>query len=184
MDKTEVYLGLGGNIGDTQAVFAQALRRIAALPDVSNMRLSRIYRTKPWRALPQRAYLNAVCRLRTTQPLHLLLSELQAIEEALGKLPKPKDCPRILDIDLLLYGETLSESPECRVPHPHWRERLFVLAPLSDLVRSLRVPKAGGEIECVDISQLLRAFSPIPSAEARPIACRPELRIFQSTGRK
>lgn len=184
MDKTEVYLGFGGNIGDTQAVFAQALRRIAALPGVSDVVLSRVYRTEPWRALPQRTYLNAVCRLRTTRPLASLMAELQSVEASLGKWPKPKECPRILDIDLLLYGETLSESPDCIVPHPHWRERLFVLAPLSDLVKVVRVPKAGGEVECVEINQLLRAFSPVPSAEARPIACRPELRIFQRGGRK
>lgn len=67
-------------------------------------------------------------------------------------MPKPKEAPRLIDIDLLFYGDTVLYSPELVVPHPRWHERLFVLAPLSDLVDTIKLPFA------ISISELKSKF--------------------------
>src|SRR5262249_36285678 len=69
-----------------------------------------------------------------------LYKELKGIEDKLGKTPKPKEFPRIIDLDILFFGTECYISPELEIPHPRWHKRKFVLIPLSDLVTEIEIP--------------------------------------------
>ena len=148
-----VYLSLGGNIGDRLAMLKKTFHLIAAIPSVTRLEVSPFYNTSPVSDIPQSDYLNAVCRFMTTLEANELLAHLQAIEKLQGKTLKPKNVPRIIDIDILFFGEELHDTPELEIPHPHWRKRLFVVAPLSDLTEKITVPNRLGK-ETVDLLSL------------------------------
>ncbi len=152
----QVFLGLGGNIGDPQALLGKAAAEIAAIPQVSDFRLSSFYLTSPVGPIPQDAFVNAACCFLTTLNVAELLAALQGIERSLGKVPKPKNAPRPLDIDILFFGKEVHETALLTVPHPRWSERLFVLQPLSDLVRYLDIPHKTAPC---DLHELLKAFT-------------------------
>lgn len=157
---TEVLLSFGGNIGDTVSIFKRAFRIIVATPFIEKVFFSRLYRTKPVSDIPQNFYVNAACRFETSLSLRELFGVLQKIERKLGKQPKAKNAPRILDIDILLFGLEICTDPDLLVPHPKWRDRLFVLEPLSDILSELRVPslKNPQGFEILRLSDLLRDF--------------------------
>jgi 2-amino-4-hydroxy-6-hydroxymethyldihydropteridine diphosphokinase len=135
----DVYLSLGGNIGDRQGTLQRALMRIESLPEVREMRVSSFYETSPVGGIPQADYLNVVCYFKTGMDVRSLLRNLQTIEKSLGKGPKPKNHPRIIDIDILFYGNESFQEDDLEIPHPRWRERLFVIVPLLDLTDAIRV---------------------------------------------
>ena len=157
---TTTYLGLGGNIGDTVAIFQQALTMIRQVRGVCDLEVSPFYRTTPVSDTPQDDYVNAVCRLKTSLSILQLMEQLQHIERSLGKVPKEKFAPRVLDLDILFFGKELHKHPDCEVPHPRWRDRLFVIAPLKDLTATIDIPNRHipGGIETIDLSQMLKAF--------------------------
>ena len=135
-------IGLGANLGDPRATFAFALARIA--PFVSSLRVSPLYRTAPIGGPPQPDYLNAAAVFRTSLAPEELLERLLAIEREAGRARgKVRNSPRVLDLDLLLYGRRSIEWRRLRVPHPRLTERRFVLAPLADLVPGRVVPGTG-----------------------------------------
>jgi len=132
-----VYLSLGANIGDTAAVIQKACEEIQKKPSES-FRSSSLYQTSPVSDLSQRDFLNISVRFLTSLSPFELLDSLQAIERKLGKKPKPKNAPRIIDIDLLYYGNlVINQPPRLILPHPKVTERLFVLKPLSELTNEL-----------------------------------------------
>jgi len=136
------FVGLGANLGDARATLTQALEGLAALPGVSQLKASPMYRTAPVDAGGP-DYVNAVARLRTTLAPLELLDALQAIEARHGRVRSVRNAPRTLDLDLLLYGDLQLELPTLAVPHPRLHERAFVLAPLSDLAPDWPVPGLG-----------------------------------------
>lgn len=133
----QVFLGLGSNLGDRLALLQAALKQIEALPNTSHFQASKIYETSPVSPIPQGPFLNAACSFLTDLSPFELLSHLQQIETALGKTPKPKTAPRLIDIDILLFGQMKIDTPTLQIPHPHWQERLFVLRPLLDLTEEI-----------------------------------------------
>lgn len=177
MTRRSVYLGLGGNRGDTEEIFIQTLRLIGAMEDVEDLEVSRLYQTEPLTSVPQRDYLNAVCRFITAQPIHSLFNALQQIEMVLGKVPKPKTHPRVIDIDILFVGDEYYQEDSLRIPHLSWNKRRFVLEPLADLVQELVVPVSLDFMETVNILQLLKERS-VTSA-VRPVACRSAFKDYQ-----
>lgn len=173
MSASDVYLGLGGNIGDTPSVLRSALRHIAALSGLSDFKVSRFYQTTPVSDAPQAPYVNAVCCFKTTLGAYALLAQLQKIEALHGKLPKPKNAPRPIDIDILFFGLEQYAGPELEIPHPRWRERLFVIKPLSDLKTTITVPdkhNANG-LESVELVEFMRIF---PNIHHEIISLLPE----------
>ncbi len=146
MPKSLVYIGLGGNLGNVEQTFHQALKQLALIPGNDLAVVSNFYQTQPVSDLPQPPYLNAVCRFRTSLLPHELLYHSQRIQCLLGQLPKPKNAPRKIDLDILFYGNQVIETPDLEVPHPRWRERLFVLVPLADLVEIIIEPRKGERI--------------------------------------
>jgi 2-amino-4-hydroxy-6-hydroxymethyldihydropteridine diphosphokinase len=149
--RVRAYIGLGSNVGDSRATLGRAVSALGALPGARVRKVSRLYRTKPVGVKNQADFLNAVVALDVPAGPDLetgalaLLAALKQIEHALGRQRRQRWGPRELDLDLLLFGrhQIDVERPDGRwlkVPHPEARERLFVLAPLSDLSPGLRPP--------------------------------------------
>jgi len=154
------YLGLGSNLGDRARFLAQARERLAALPDTTLARASRVYETAPQEITDQPAFLNQVVELRTALSPRTLLGYLKEIEAALGRRPGPRGGPREVDIDILLMEGVAVEEPGLVVPHPHLAERAFVLAPLAELAPQLRLP--GGETVLVRARKLQESQAVAP----------------------
>ncbi len=156
----QVYVGLGGNIGDTVLFLNKAVEEIEKLHGVSDLRCSNFYQTTPVGPIEQDNYVNAVCGFKTSLSIKEIHKELRRIETELGKVPKAKFHPRMIDLDLLFFGEERCYDDELHVPHPSWNDRMFVLVPLSELVTEVFVPETeDGEESCkVNILDLLETF--------------------------
>jgi 2-amino-4-hydroxy-6-hydroxymethyldihydropteridine diphosphokinase len=161
MPQVRAYIGLGANVGDSQATLTAAVHSLAALPEAVLSGVSRLYVTTPVEVTDQPDFHNAVVGLDVPTgpgsdagPIALLLA-LKSLERAFGRVERPRFGPRELDLDLLLFGDVyLSiERPEAGrspdpakawhlldVPHARAHERLFVLAPLSDLAPDVVPP--------------------------------------------
>lgn len=102
------------------------------------------YRTRPVSSIPQPDYLNTVALGRTELPPDAVLAAAQEMERRAGRRRGgPRDAPRPLDVDLILYGDRVIETPELTVPHPRMTERRFVLVPLADVAPDRVVPPDG-----------------------------------------
>lgn len=140
---TTAWIGLGGNLGEPENELAQTFAELNRLPDTELRARSRLYRTKPWGPVTQADFVNAVARLETDLEAEALLDELLAVEARHGRERRERWGPRILDLDLLLYGEKCITTERLEVPHPRIAERAFVLVPLAELAPELEVPGAG-----------------------------------------
>jgi len=139
-----VYVGLGSNLDNPIAQLRTAKSALSMLPRTRLERCSSFYRTVPVGYAEQSDFLNAVCRLSTELDPAMLVEHLLAIEVQHGRVErKQKWGPRILDLDLLLYDQSVMSTPGVTVPHPRLHERAFVLYPLSELDRDLIVPGRG-----------------------------------------
>jgi len=156
----KVYVALGGNIGDPLIVLKSALKQLENTLGISELEVSQFYKTTPVSDLVQEPYVNAVCSFNTSFSVYELLKVLQMIEINFGKTAKPKNYPRTIDLDILFYSQECIKSQELEIPHPRWQERLFVLVPLSDLVKEIYIPE-GNKILKITISSLLKGFSNI-----------------------
>ena len=133
------YLGLGSNLGDRDAMLRRALEALES-PRLHILRVSPIYETEPMDVPGQPWFLNQVAEAETDLFPLQLLHHTAKIETALGRRRlKPKG-PRSIDIDILLYANAVVRMPVLEIPHPRFRERRFVLAPLADLAPDLRDP--------------------------------------------
>ncbi len=137
--KARVYLSLGSNLGDRAANLRAAIRSLAGAR-FHVLQVSSFYETEPVGYLDQPWFLNCVVEGETTrQPLELLDS-FRSLEMVFrSKKPFPNG-PRILDIDILLYGDRSLDTPELQIPHPRMLERKFVLAPLAEIAPQLQHP--------------------------------------------
>jgi len=130
---TRAYIALGANLGQPEEQLREAARRLAAVPGISSLRLSPIYHSDPVGLIDQPRFANAVVALDTTLSPLALLDACQAIENEMGRERLVRWGPRTIDLDLLLHGETVLNTPRLQLPHPRWTERAFVLRPLIDL---------------------------------------------------
>jgi 2-amino-4-hydroxy-6-hydroxymethyldihydropteridine diphosphokinase len=156
---TEVYIGLGGNMGDALLTLQKALSLISALDHVQMTGISRFYDTSPVSDIPQNNFVNAVCRCETTLSAFQLFKKLQEIETSLGKKAKAKNAPRPIDLDILFFGQEKHSTEFLEIPHPRWKERLFVLYPLTDLTSEIIFPESEGTgLQRVNLLEYLRTF--------------------------
>jgi 2-amino-4-hydroxy-6-hydroxymethyldihydropteridine diphosphokinase len=138
------YLALGSNLGDRIAWMRQAVQLLGADPAVSILQVSSLYETTPVGGPPgQGPYLNAVLAVSTTLPAEELLRLGHRIEDRLGRTRSVPDGPRTIDVDLLLYGDKMSNTPDLLLPHPRMHERRFVLVPLCEIAPGARHSKTG-----------------------------------------
>ncbi len=126
------FVALGANLGDAAATVRQAIADLGALPQTRLVRASRLYRSTPWEASGP-DFFNAVAEVATSLDAHALLAALHGLEQAAGRERPYLNAPRTLDLDLLLYGDALIETPSLTVPHPRMAQRAFVLRPLAEI---------------------------------------------------
>ncbi len=137
----EVYIALGGNLGDRAATMVSALERLSRIMTIS--RRSETYETAPKYVADQPPFLNmAVCGNTDLAP-EPLLDSLKSIETALGRVAGQRFGPRPIDLDILFYDSEQIDTPRLTVPHPRLPERRFVLQPLADIAPDLRHPVSG-----------------------------------------
>lgn len=143
---TRAFIGLGSNLAHPRRQLAAALARLGMAPGIRVLAVSPRYRSAPVGGTPQPDYVNAVALVVTTLSTHALLARLQAIERRQRRrrdAGMPRNAPRTLDLDLLLYGARRIRSPQLTVPHPRMHERAFVLKPLTDIAPAVTIPGCG-----------------------------------------
>lgn len=133
---TKVYLGLGCNLGDRMESLEKALQEIEQLGQ--ELKSARIYESKAWGYDDPNLYLNTACAICTGLPVEVLHQETLRIERKLGREARKRRAgepfrPRMMDIDILFYGDEVIRSGDLEVPHPRLHLRNFVLRPLLDL---------------------------------------------------
>lgn len=138
------YLGLGSNLNGPARQLRAALACLRREPGVAVLKESSFYRSPPLGPADQPDYVNAVASIRTTlEPLELL-DVLKAIEAARGRVRNTTRWgPRVIDLDILLYGDTRIRTRRLEVPHPHLGERAFVVLPLHEIAPALTIPGCG-----------------------------------------
>jgi len=134
-----IYLSLGSNLGDRAANLKAA---IAALPSANFQvrKVSSFYETEPVDYLDQPWFLNCAAKLDTEKMPRQLITGILAIEQRMGRQRRQKSGPRIIDIDILLFGTSVLDVPSLTVPHPKLHERRFVLEPLVEIAPDVRHP--------------------------------------------
>jgi 2-amino-4-hydroxy-6-hydroxymethyldihydropteridine diphosphokinase len=141
---TTVFLGLGSNLGDRRRNLEAALEALRAHPRITVSAVSSFLETDPVGGPPgQGRFLNAAAGIETDLSPDSLLEELKRVERALGRKPGPRWGPREIDLDILLYGDTILETGTLVIPHPRMRERRFVLEPLAEIAPAARDPVTG-----------------------------------------
>lgn len=155
------WLGLGSNLQNPVTQLKQALQRLGQLHGIEINRTSSFYRTPPWGGEQQDDFINAVVQIETSLEPLTLLHALQSIETAMGRQRSGKHWgPRNIDIDLLLYGDQVINTPELLIPHPWMHARAFVLLPLAELDARITIPGQGvvgkllSQLECDDLCRL------------------------------
>ena len=126
------YVALGANLGDAVQTVRDALAALNAMPGSRLVKASSLYRTAPVDSSGP-DYINAVAEVRTSLTAPDLLRAVQDIEAAAGRERPYRNAPRTLDLDVLLYGSAIIDSPALTVPHPRMWERAFVLVPLAEV---------------------------------------------------
>jgi len=134
-----VYLSLGSNLGDRSGNLARAIERLSST-DLRVLRASSIWETEP-RDLPDQPwFLNQVVEAETDLFPLQLLQRVHRIERELGRVRTTPKGPRVIDIDILLFGRAVVNAPSLEIPHRRMTERRFVLEPLAELVPDLKHP--------------------------------------------
>jgi 2-amino-4-hydroxy-6-hydroxymethyldihydropteridine diphosphokinase len=125
----KVAIAAGSNLGDRRSHLAYAVDRLSAV--LADLTVSPWYETTPVGVGPQPPFLNGAIAAVTRLPARALLETMLTVERERGRARPYTGAPRTLDLDLILYGDLVTDEPGLRVPHPRFRERLFVLEPLA-----------------------------------------------------
>lgn len=126
-----VFLGVGTNLGDRQRNLQEALSALSQRLEI--LRESSVYQTAPWGYLDQPAFLNQVIEAQTALSSLNLLDFLKHTEKELGRQANFRYGPRLIDLDILFYGNRIIQTPRLQVPHPRLTERAFVLVPMAEI---------------------------------------------------
>ena len=138
MEPVTAYLGLGSNLGQREANLARAVHLLGQR--MRPLRVSSIYETPPWGYTDQPDFLNCVLEAETTLAAPSLLESVKGLEREMGREPSFLYGPRLIDVDLLLYGDQTTDLLDLQIPHPRLSQRAFVLVPLAELAAGLVHP--------------------------------------------
>src|SRR6266700_8344712 len=145
MGEKSVYLSLGSNIGDRERNLRAAVDELPHV-GVAITRVSSFYETEPVDLREQRWFLNCVVETETHFDPFMLLRALREIETKMGSKKLVAKGPRLMDIDILLYGTETIDTPELQVPHPRMHLRRFVLVPLAEIAPGVKHPAWNGSV--------------------------------------
>ena len=150
------YLGLGGNLGDRLAALTQALQLLDSTSGICRTACSSIYETEPWGVTDQPSFLNLVAAFETTLEPANLLTVCKCVEATVGRTASYRWGPRLIDVDILLYGDRIVSvaDPDLQIPHPRMTQRAFVLVPLAEIAADLTLPGS-----CASTQNLLEGTS-------------------------
>jgi 2-amino-4-hydroxy-6-hydroxymethyldihydropteridine diphosphokinase len=137
------FIGIGSNLRDPAVQCRDAFRRIGAIPEIRLLRRSSLYRTEPVGFQDQAWFINAAAEIRTDLPPRKLFEALNEIERKMGRTDGPLWGPRVIDLDLLLYGQEVVAEEDLVIPHPELHRRRFVLEPLCELASYVIHPAFG-----------------------------------------
>ena len=140
------YIGLGSNMNEPRTQVRSAVEKLRALPGGTTrvVAVSKLYGSKPFGPVKQADFVNAVVGILTQLQSPALLQEMHALERALGRPEKHERWgPRVIDLDLLVFGRERRADPTLTIPHPGIVERNWVLYPLADIAPSLDIPGFG-----------------------------------------
>jgi 2-amino-4-hydroxy-6-hydroxymethyldihydropteridine diphosphokinase len=140
---TRAYVGLGANLGRREETLREAVAILDRASDVDVVAVSGLRETEPVGPIAQPMFLNGVVALDTTLSARELLELLLDVERSLGRIREERWGPRVVDLDLLLYGDDVVDEPGIEVPHPRLHERRFALEPLAELDPDLELPGHG-----------------------------------------
>jgi 2-amino-4-hydroxy-6-hydroxymethyldihydropteridine diphosphokinase len=140
---TLAYVGIGANLGPREETLHRAVEVLGRADGVDVVGVSDLRETDPVGVIEQPPFLNGAVAIETTLPACALLDLLLEIERSLGRVRGERWGPRIVDLDLLVYGNEVVDEPGLRVPHPRLHERRFALEPLADLKPELEIPGRG-----------------------------------------
>ena len=148
MTHITAYIALGSNLGDRSQNLRRALDRLGATPGIELIRVS-AFLENPAVGGPEASppFINAVAEVRTTLPAEHLLEILLSIEKHFGRVRRDKWEPRIIDLDVILYGRQIIESDTLTIPHPLMHQRRFVLQPLAEIAPGVVHPQWGLTIQ-------------------------------------
>jgi 2-amino-4-hydroxy-6-hydroxymethyldihydropteridine diphosphokinase len=141
--KARTVVAMGSNLGDRLDYLQGGLDGLFDTPHVVFVAVSPVYRTAPVGGPGQPDYLNAVVIAETTMPARAVLERCLSLEDAFGRVRGERWGPRTLDLDLIVYGDEVSNSPGLTLPHPRAHERAFVLAPWHDADPDALLPGRG-----------------------------------------
>ncbi len=136
---SRAYLSLGSNVGDREHHLREAIARLSNLGNV--VRVSSLYETEPVEVTDQAWFLNCAVAFETDLSPQLLLAEILAIEKRMGRIRTRDKGPRTIDLDILLFGDVVLNTPDLSIPHPAMHQRRFVLEPLAEIAPNLRHPR-------------------------------------------
>ena len=142
-----VFIGIGTNEGDRVANISRAVQALGVSGGVRVVQMAPIVETEPVGGPPQARFLNTVVELDTRLSPRALLASLKQLEAQLGRTPSAvRWGPRVIDFDLLLYGDVIVQEPQLAIPHPRMHQRRFVLEPLAQLAPDFMHPVLGKTI--------------------------------------
>ncbi len=167
------FLGLGSNIGDRYGMLVQGLNSLAT--HYSPVAVASVYETEPWGNTNQSSFLNTICVVDVvTNPIGLLKT-IKQIESDLGRIPSDRWGPRLIDIDILTFGNQFVDEPRLQIPHTLIEKRLFVCAPLSEIAPDLKIPGILGtptnlaeKLSCTDTVRIWRRRSAVEKSLDHP----------------
>lgn len=131
------YIGIGSNIGDKQLNCENAILKLDSLKNTKILNRSILYRTEPVGGPPQEDYINGVVKVETDMTPLELLAAVKKIEDEMGREPSPRNYPRVIDLDILLYDDVVIREEKLTIPHPRMRERDFVLKGLNEIAKNV-----------------------------------------------
>lgn len=135
-----VFIAIGSNLGDREGNLREAVRLAGSGGGLSVVKVSSFYGSEPWGVPDQGEFVNAVMEVHTRLGPRELLRYIKGIESGMGRKPAARWGPRVIDLDMIFYGERVIKEEGLEVPHPRAHERAFVITPLAEIAPDVTHP--------------------------------------------